>query len=517
MKTRKVQFVVNSVSGWILQFVVVLAGILMLPYFISRLGEQQYGIYQLAHSLIIFFMFLQLGMGPTLVRYFAKVIVNDSREEIARISSTSQFLLGGLGLLGAMLCLVSIPIFIRFYSIPSASVPATIFLFICMAISLFLNMSLIALQGIVNGANYYDLSNLINIVWNILRFVFAVILFEVQNPSISFIGLAYLLADILRYLAYYGVALKKIGKVVLFSAKYVTKTTMRSIFGFSMLNLANSIAQTVVFQAPVLLIGKFLGKEMVTAFAPVTLITSTMNGFLGETARPLVPIASQDLEKNKGASLGRWAVTMGQVLAFIGFGITLPFVVYGSEIMLLWLGRDLAWIWSIVAVMVTGAAVAQVQAANYYLALGGGDIKPTVYSQIALAVAVSLGVLTGLAVLEWNLLEVASFIGFCIFVRNTFYLSFAYAKRLGYHYSQYLWTVYGLPGLIFFMSAAIGWGIKLFLPPIKLPVLFFELCILALIYTCQFWFIVVSRENRRRIVTAGVLKLKTIQAMGGLR
>jgi O-antigen/teichoic acid export membrane protein len=516
MKNEKIQLALNSSSGWIQQFVAALVGLLMLPYLISRLGEQQFGIYQLVYSLAGFFMFLQLGMGPTLVRYFAKALVDDSREEIAQLSSTTQLLLGGLGLIAAMLCLASIPIFIRFYDIPSESVQSTVILLGCMAVSLFLNMSVIIPQGIVYGANRYDLSNLINTLWYILRFVLAVILFELIYPSIGLVGLAYLLSDLLRYVAYYGIAFKKVGKAVLFSVRCITKTTMHSVFGFSMLNLINLIAQTAVHQVPVLLIGKFLGKEMVTAFAPATLITSVMSGFLGVTARPLVPIASHDLEKNKGASLGDWAVVMGQVLAFIGFGLTLPFMVYGLEIITIWLGQDMAWIWNVIAVMLAGVAIAYVQAANYYLALGGGNIRPTVYSQVVMAVTIFLGILIGLTVFEWDLLRVAAFIGFCAFVRNTFYLAFAYSRQLMYNYGRYLWAVYGLPGLIFIMSSTMGWGIRYLIPPTTLPLLFFELCILALAYACMFWLLVVSEANRRKIIALGLSRLKTIQSSWGL-
>jgi O-antigen/teichoic acid export membrane protein len=516
VKKGRSQFALNSASGWISQLVVVVVGFIMLPYIISRLGQSGYGIYQLARSAVVFFMFLQLGMGPTLVRYFSRVIARGSPRGIAQISSTAQLLLGGLGLIAAILCVVLIPVFIRFYEIPPESVRSTAFLLTCMAISLFLNMSVIIPKGIVFGTNRYDLANLIDIIWTVLRLVLVVALFELVRPSIAFIGVSYLLSDILRYGAYYGLAFKNIGRAFFFSIRYVKRSTMHSIFGFSMLNLANSVAQTVVFQAPVLIIGKLLGKEMVTAFAPALLISSAMSGFLGQTTRPLVPFASHDRENNKGLSLGRWAVVMGQVAAFVGFGLVLPFAIFGPEIIRIWLGEDLVWIWSVIAVMATGVAISQVQAANYFLALGGGDIKPTVYSQMVMAVAVLFGTYLGILVFGWHLFAVALFIGVCIFLRNTIYLAYAYARQLKYKYVRYLGVVYGVPGSILIICVLIGWALKSALPPLNWIILFLELSAVCACYISMYWFILVPGKDKKRIVTYGLMKLKFIPSGSSL-
>ena len=145
---------------------------------------------------------------------------------------------------------------------------------------------------------------------HLLRLGLIVALFELIHPSVFFIGIAILSAALFRFAALFLIGAKQLGRSVCFSFRYVSRESMRSMLGFSMLNLANSVAQAVVFQGPMLIIGKVLGQEMVTAFAPALLISSAMQGFLGQTTRPLVPMASRDQETNGGAALGKWAIQM---------------------------------------------------------------------------------------------------------------------------------------------------------------------------------------------------------------
>ncbi|MCK5633130.1 lipopolysaccharide biosynthesis protein, partial [bacterium] len=474
MTSKKKQFGINAVSGWVAQLVFAGIGFILLPYCINRLGEQGYGIYQLARSALVFFMFLQLGMGPSLVRFCAQAVAKNDLKQIKEISSTAQFILGSLGLFAALLCLSLIPVFISFYEIPAEFVSETRGLLVCISLSLFLNMMLIVPLGLVYGANRYDLGNIVDICGHVLRLILIIILFEFFRPSVFYVGVAILSASCFRFVMMFMISAKQFGRAVFFSIRNVNRVTMRSILGFSMLNLANSVASAVVFQGPVLIIGKVLGEEMVTAFAPALLIASAMQGFLGQTSRPLVPIASRDVEENSGKNIGKWAISIGQVSAFVGFAIVLLLATFGPEVITLWLGDNLGWTWSVVVVLATGVAISQVQATNYFLALGGGSITPTVYSQIVMAIVVFTGTVVGTVWFDWHLMEVALLIALSLLLRNTFYLAYTYSHQFSYSFSKYLTKVYVLPMLIVSFCICIGWGLKNLVAPVNVTILVVE-------------------------------------------
>lgn len=479
-----------------------------MPYIISRLGMKGYGIYQLASSALSFFMFLHLGMGPTLVRFFSKSIARNESEKLRRINSTAQFLLGGLGLFGCLTIMVLIPVFLKFYEIPDECLKETFGLLICMGLSLFLNLSVMAPQGIVYASNRYDMANFIEIAHHLLRLSLTVALFELIRPSIFFVGLSILLSQVFRFTALFMVALAQVGRAAFFSIRQINKETVNSILGFSVLNLANSIAATIFFQGPVLVIGKVLGTEMAAAFAPALIVSRAMEGILGQTTRPLVPLASRDRERNDGSALGSWAITAGKLAAFVGFGITLPLVAFGPEVIDLWLGDKLVWIWPVVAIMSTGVAISEIQAVNYFLALGGGRINPSVYSQIVMAIAVMAGTIIGTVWLDWGIFAVALFIALCIFFRNTFFLTYAYSLQFSYNYSRYLLAVYALPALIAALCVAGGWLFKTVIPPQNLILLATQgfLVLSSYIFLC--WLFLLPTKVKGKIILFVLPKIR---------
>ena len=63
MSNVKKQFAFNAASGWIAHLVFAVVGFILMPYCINRLGEQGFGVYQLARSALGFLCFCSLGWG----------------------------------------------------------------------------------------------------------------------------------------------------------------------------------------------------------------------------------------------------------------------------------------------------------------------------------------------------------------------------------------------------------------------------------------------------------------------
>lgn len=498
---KKKQFGLNAASGLVAQLVFAVVGFVLMPYSINRLGEQGFGVYQIARSALVFFMFLQIGMGPTLVRFCSQAIAKNDLELIKKISSAAQLLLGSLGLFAMVLCLIMIPFFISFYEVPVELVRETHGMLLCMALSLFLNMVFIVPQGLVLGANRYDIVAFVDISSHLFRLALIVTLFELFTPSVFFVGVAVMVIALLRFVAVFWFSFKRFGRAVFFSMRVVNLEALRPIMGFSLLNLANAVAGAVAFHGPLLIIGKVLGEEMVTAFAPAMLIGTAVQGFLGKIVRPLVPQASRNVASNNGESLGRWAILFGKMLAFSGFAAVLPLAIFGPELISLWLGNELAWTWPVIAVVVASIALSQVQAANYFLALGGGEITPTVYSQILVALVVFLGIFLGTVWLDWGLMSIALFWGLCFFVRNTLYLSYAYSHQFSYKYSNYLKQVYLIPALIATICISVGWGLKFFVAPLDILTLVAEIAGVLIIYLLLSWSLLLPKDYRVMVLS----------------
>lgn len=73
------------------------------PIMLRMLGQQEYGLYSLAHSVISYLTLLSFGFGSTIIRYISKYRAEGNRDAVER---TFGFFLGVYVFLGALVFIV---------------------------------------------------------------------------------------------------------------------------------------------------------------------------------------------------------------------------------------------------------------------------------------------------------------------------------------------------------------------------------------------------------------------------
>ena len=86
-------------------------------------------------------------------------------------------------------------------------------------------------------------------------------------------------------------------------------------------------------------------------------------------------------------------------------------------------------------------------------------------------------------------------------MRNTFYLAYAYSRQFSYDYGGYLWTVYGLPGLIATGCVVAGWGLKIVMPPNNLLLLAVEGALVFAAYGMFCWILLVPKPLQKKLIS----------------
>ena len=498
MSSVKKQLIKNTCSGWVAQLSAAAVGFIILPYNLQYLGKDVYGISVIAVTVIAMLQFLNLGMGPALLRFFSQAIAKNDKDELEKISSTSQLILGGLGVIGAVVIFAGIPWFLRFYEIAPENHHETKVLLFCLAISFFLSFHSMVFTGIVLASNRYDAINLNGVISSWLRMGLLVIFYNVFIPSLIWLGAAILISGIYSYLTVIGLSFHNQGKAILFSAKKVTLSWLPVLFSFSFLSLINSVFFSASIHVPLLIIGKTLGKETATLFYPAILVATYLFSILAQICNPLTPIAAQDQVNAGGKNIGRWAILFGQIISCVGYGCIFAAVVFMPDVLRIWLGNDFVDMSLTVTVLTIGVVYASIQGVNYNLALGANTIAPIAYSSVVMAILTSLGALLGTLYWNWGLLEVALCITIVRVLRNTFFLSWIYSKIFNYSFRDYFFKVYIKPAMAGIPLLALIYIIKhtFLMSQVGLLLLILEIFVTALLYMFVTWFGGFSMETR---------------------
>ena len=455
----KMQFIKNVGTGWLAVFVTGLAAFVMLPLNLKFLGNELYGVSVLVGSTLTLFSFLKMGMQPALLRFFSRAVAEKNHEEFKSLSSVSQLLLCGLGLVGAVGFLCTFPSFISFYEIPDAVesglLPDTaqrdlLILFLAIALDFWSNLFLIPYSAIIQASNRFDIGNLRQCIATILRIIVLFAGYSFFTPSLLILATSIFVGTFYQLISLIFLAYKIHGNMVFFHRNSLRWSLLVPLFSFSAINLVCQVFEGFFLQLPVLIIGKTLTANMVAAFFPAIQISMFSYSILMQLSAPLVPVASKDIIENNGKNLGRWAILMGEITTCVACSIIVVFALLGSDIMTAWLGESFAWTATIVTVTVIGFIFGN-QTTNYRLALGGNfSLVPFALSSVAVAVVASLGTLFGTVFGGWSLLEVAVFITCVRLLRNLFYLSMAYSRQFDFRIADYSWYVHIKPLLLGF-------------------------------------------------------------------
>lgn len=487
-RINKKHFIRNVASGSIQQFSRILVGFFMLPYAMHRLGEEEFGLYQIAFSVIVLFNFLQIGLGPTLVRFSSQALANDKPENVRDICSSGLFVLSSLGVIGMTLLLLLTPFFLNFYSVPNSLIYDASGLCVCLGFSFFLSFLAIAKQNILLGANRYDLSNGVIVLQNVSRAGLAVFLFETIEPSLFHYGLAILISHLLRIILLSIFVFNELGSQARFSIKHVNMKTIKMLLSFSLVVMINSIAYATVFQSPSLIIGKLIGVEMVALFAPALLVATSMQSIIGQSLNPIITLAATEKVKQDGERLGYWTVQISQLVACAGFGFLFLFFLYGEWLVGLWLGDDLAFLWKTIAAISVGAVLLPIQGVTSRMVLGAGKMTHVVISGVMLAAVIVLGTICGIRFAAWGIQDIAVFMGASIFIR-CLYLAYAYANHLRYDLKTYLRKIYLNTFLVSSFVYVCGFSMKFYTQFNSQGLLIIEASLLLFLYGILSWYL----------------------------
>ena len=105
-KFEKMQFINNVGSSWFALGINVSVGVFLTPFILHRLGDVAYGIWVLIFSITGYYGLFDLGIRSSIVRYASKFTATDSKDELAKLISTSLFTYGGVGILSLLITMV---------------------------------------------------------------------------------------------------------------------------------------------------------------------------------------------------------------------------------------------------------------------------------------------------------------------------------------------------------------------------------------------------------------------------
>jgi|SaaInlStandDraft_4_1057021.scaffolds.fasta_scaffold05168_4 O-antigen/teichoic acid export membrane protein len=292
--------ILSSVSSQILYiFVATLVGLALVPITINMLGKLQYGVFELILSLILIDMFLEFGIGSTLVKYVPEYKHN--KEKLKSFVWSYYYIKLILTFIGFFIvCFIGFN-FNTIFNVANIDnledVKVAVYLF---GLGLFISSTATTLDNYLKGYVYFGLTNIVR-VFSLVLFFITIYIYYTQSVTYNIVDIAFiwfilkpLFLLILLILSLKRVDLQFILKPVKFEYNIVYRT-LKYMFGMTYIVM---IAQ-LYNRLPKIIIGIVLNPIYVAYWGIMEKIKEPLLQLNNSLIRPLIPILSDRENFNK--------------------------------------------------------------------------------------------------------------------------------------------------------------------------------------------------------------------------
>lgn len=157
----------NVSTRYVLLFVNVLIGLVMLRFNVRHLGQETWGLWMLAAQIVTYFGVFELGYGSAVIKFVAEYRARRDTRALNEVLSTMAFVFAGLGVacyLVAALVALFLPYI--FNLAPGQEQTGRIVLLIAASyLALFFPFSVYG--GVINGFERYYINNVVGLAFNV--------------------------------------------------------------------------------------------------------------------------------------------------------------------------------------------------------------------------------------------------------------------------------------------------------------------------------------------------------------
>lgn len=317
-----------------------LAGFLVAPFLIHRLGDTTYGLWIVLGSLTSYFGLLDLGVRGSVGRHVA---FHQAKKDPARVNqtvNTAAVILAVLGLVALAGTLAAQLFFFRLFDVPPEQAGevrvALLVVGVNLAASLFFNV----FDATLWGFQRFDLLNAVDIPATLTRLGLT---WYFVGGAGGLVALALISLGVTLGAGSAKVALSFFENPGLrLGPRYVRRGAVRELFGYSVWSFLTSLARIACAQLSPVAVGALLGVNLVTPFAIANRLITLVGSVLAAATGIITPLAT-GLHARGASDRQERLFLLGTRYCFaLALMLLLLLVLLGEPLIVAWVGPVLA-------------------------------------------------------------------------------------------------------------------------------------------------------------------------------
>jgi len=402
----------------------IITSLLATPYIVHKLGVGAYGILSIVSVMLGFFGILDLGLTGASVKYIAEYYEKKNFKMINKVlnSTILSFILIGV-LVGGIIVLLTPFLVTKVLKVSAEFIKVARFAFYVAGLTFWINMVLGGLGGVPRALQRYDVSAKISIIFGSLSVAGTVILlfYGYRLPALVVLGASVSLVEV----AIYFLIVQKLLPSFRIDFSWNRKLFLK-LLQYGGFFLISSIGGAILLHLDKLIIGSFLGIELVTFYVIPGGIAAKIHGFINSIAAVTFPVSSALKGTRQVRRLRQLYFEGIRIVLIIATMMAVPLVVFSQKFLLYWLGQEFASRSSLVLSILVGTYyLLSIGSVNWAISLGAGHSKINAFFSLFTAF-LNIAILI-LLIKPWGIIGAAWAYFFSVLVSTP--LMIAYTER----------------------------------------------------------------------------------------
>ena len=434
---NKTQFIVNVLWNWSAVLVNIFSALILSPFIIRRLGDENYGLWALTVSLAEYYWIVDLGFRSATLKYAAHYRALGENDKINEVLNTALFYSACIGpalLLGNYF---GAPYLSSLMHVKHPLFPKLLMIVVGAWI---LGSLFNVFSSCLEGFQRFDLTNKIYLAGTAVRaFGTAALLW--MGYGVLQMAIMVLVAQSLVHLLSF-LAFRHVFRPLRFSRRFVKISTLKTMLSYGSHSVVASLAQRVLNQGAPLMIGVFLPPRFVGYYAaPSRLLDYVVDG-IGRIGTVSNPNAAEMVAQNESGRLVQLGIITNRYSLALFLPVTIFLGVYGPPLLAVWISPQFgANCSSVMLALLAGFTIA-LAGQNNSISILYGMGRHQMYARALLMEAILTLAGIALVVRPFGILGVAWVVSGMMFLNRGLLTAWLLSHEVGINYFRFLASVY---------------------------------------------------------------------------
>jgi O-antigen/teichoic acid export membrane protein len=335
------RLLLSALTNWMAFAATLLVSFFLTPYLLRVLGDEVYGVWVFAESILAYFTLFDLGIAASVVRFVARFHTQGNRLELNRLCSSCLALFLGLAVVLFILGAALTPLFVAGVTGKSGLNFAEVAGFlILMLANLAITLPLSVFPSILDGLERFSAKSSVRIFFLTIRTAGVVIIME-HRAGLLGLGVLYTACNLLEHAALAMLSFRCLPGLR-FSWRLIDRPTLKLVTGYSVDAFLAMVAGRVSVQSGAIVIGFFLNAAAIAFFGVALRLVEFAKALLRSATTTLTPAVSSLDAAGDIAAIRRIFLRGTRWVLYLILPVHVGLVIFGQPFLRIWIDAERA-------------------------------------------------------------------------------------------------------------------------------------------------------------------------------